>query len=148
MPEISQDQFETMYPANPPATPQQLRLRANSAGARSGIQNINNNNTFDVITESAVFDRSNSMTSNTDEEIAIARSSARQLRLLSETSVGDGEMATSFVEFHNDNFYGYKRELSHRLVKYPYIFIKIKISFLGEILNRKRVPEFFHNTIY
>lgn len=113
MPEISQDQFETMYPANPPATPQQLRLRANSAGARSSTTQ-NNNNSFDVITESAVFDRSNSVTSNTDEEIAIARKSARQLRLLSETSVGDAEMANTFVEFHTDPFYGYKRELSHR----------------------------------
>lgn len=113
MPEISQDQFETMYPANPPATPQQLRLRANSAGTRSGIYN-NNNNSCDVITESAVFDRSNSVTSNTDAEIAIARSSSRQLRLLSETSVGETEMANSFVEFHTDYFYGYKREMSHR----------------------------------
>lgn len=118
MPEISQDQFETMYPANPPATPQQLRLRANSAGTRSG--NKQNNDTSDVVvgvassSESAVFDRSNSVTSNTDEEIAIARSSARQLRLLSETSVGDAEMVNSFVEFHNDHFYGYKREMSHR----------------------------------
>lgn len=116
MPEISQDQFETMYPANTPATPQQLRLRANSAGACSGIHN-NNNNSCDVITESAVFDRSYNVASNTNEEIAIARKSSRQLRLLSETSVGENEMQNSFVGLHNDYFYGYKREISHRLVK-------------------------------
>uniref|UniRef100_A0A336KU73 CSON014006 protein n=1 Tax=Culicoides sonorensis TaxID=179676 RepID=A0A336KU73_CULSO len=107
MPEISQDQFETLYPANVPATPQQLRMRANSASTRT-----NNNNSSDV-TESAVFDRSNSVTSNTDEEIAIARSSARQLRLLSETSMADSEMMNSYVELHNDHFHGYKREMSH-----------------------------------
>ena len=108
MPEISQEKFESLYPADPPATPEELRARANS---------ITSNNTNSMYHRASITSdvTSSAGVSTTSDEILKARSSTRQLRLLSETSNGgDPEMMNSFVEFNNEPFHSYKREISHR----------------------------------
>lgn len=89
MPEISQDQFETKYPACPPATVQQLRARANSSGGRfSFTQNNEYPSDFYV---------------NQD-----------QMPPFRSREMSDASMLESFVDYGHDSTYGYKRELSHR----------------------------------
>lgn len=115
MPEISQDNFELLNPSDPPATPQELRARANSssgADRRSATSGANNTSVNNRI--------SRSISSTTAQEIAQAQSSTRQLRLMSENSSGSasgGECETptnAFVGFQKDYIYGYKREMTHR----------------------------------
>lgn len=109
MPEISQEKFESLYPADPPATPEELRARANS------ITSNNTNSMYHRASVPSDVTTSSAGISTTSDEILEAQSSTRQLRLLSETSNGgDPEMMNSFVEFQNEHYQGYKREMSHR----------------------------------
>lgn len=116
MPEISQDNFELLNPSDPPATPQELRARANSS---SGVDR--RSSAMTGANDSSVNNRiARSISSTTAEEIAQAQSSTRQLRLMSENSSGSasgGECETptnTFVGFQNDYIFGYKREMTHR----------------------------------
>lgn len=91
---------------NPTAT-QELRARANSAGARSvGGGNGDVNNRLFV-------------SSTTAEEIAQAQSSTQQLRLM-----GGSDLDRKGMGFQRGFYYAYKREMSHRLVRQcnSYIF--------------------------
>lgn len=115
MPEISQDNFESLNPSEPPATPQELRARANSASGadrpqstmtQSGVTNANVNNNNRI---------SRSVPSTTAEEIAQTQSSTQQLRLMSESAAEECDSPTNtFVGFQNDYIYGYKRKMTHR----------------------------------
>ena len=89
MPEFSQDQFETRFPANPPATVQQLRARANSSGNRLNVS-LNNEYPSDFYV-------------NQD-----------QMPPFRSREMSDASMLESFVDYGHDSTYGYKRELSHR----------------------------------
>lgn len=90
MPELSQDQFELKFPANPPATVQQLRARANSSGARLSLSHQNNEYPADFYV-------------NQD-----------QLPPFRPREMSDASMLESFLEYGHESSYGYKRELSHR----------------------------------
>ena len=87
MPEISQDRFELKYPANPPATVQQLRARANSSGAR--------------------------LTFARNDEYPVDFHQDAMLPFRSR-EMSDASMFESFLEYGHESAYGYKRELSHR----------------------------------
>lgn len=129
MPEISQEKFEALYPPNPPATPHELRMRANSGGARSLIHPLKPANVARLSTPppsiigptssrasrsssislkyGSSFDDSDSIINEEmDEHLFMQRAHNRE-REYSENEV--------FVQFNNhEQYFGYKRELSHR----------------------------------
>jgi hypothetical protein len=88
MPEISQDVFESLYPAPKPVTAQELRLRANSGGARSMTP---------------------PKSSDKVEKKKMTPPAQFRERELSET-----ELLEEFVQGASDQIFGYKREDSHR----------------------------------
>lgn len=94
MPEISQDHFESKFPASPPVTVHELRMRANSSGSRS----INN---FKQITLAC--DDMNKSDSNLSVD-GFAPFRPREQ--------SDASMYESFVEYNHKA--GYKRESTHR----------------------------------
>lgn len=88
MPEISQDNFESLYPSEPPATVQELRARANSASSRRDVTESSASTLTPVVPRN------------------------RRPKLSSES----GEY--TFFEFQTNNAFrtSYKREMSHRWV--------------------------------
>lgn len=108
MPEISQDNFESLYPADPPATPQELRARANSASSQTQRQH-----SLPI-----------TLTVNQEESTSMDRPPVtRHLRLLSETSTsGDNDpVINTFFEGTNESHLIYKRELAHRWGNFHYL---------------------------
>ncbi|XP_055619794.1 cytosolic purine 5'-nucleotidase isoform X1 [Toxorhynchites rutilus septentrionalis] len=108
MPEISQDQFEDQLPHQPPATVEQLRIRASSGGASS----------LDEYRKrlSSLRQTNGSSESHQNETAGCSK----------RNSTGSGRGSVTFQEdkftakqlHHGDSFVqelGYKREISHRI---------------------------------
>uniref|UniRef100_A0A1Q3FUW5 Putative cytosolic purine 5'-nucleotidase n=1 Tax=Culex tarsalis TaxID=7177 RepID=A0A1Q3FUW5_CULTA len=114
MPEISQDHFEAQLPHKPPATVEELRIRANSGGA-SGLEasrrrlealrlaNANANGAGGTAKQ---------------QEAAGASGSSSGTRRPRKSSVTFQDEKPERKLTHNDSFIhdiGYKREISHRI---------------------------------
>lgn len=118
MPEISQDAFESLFPAKPPATPQELRLRANSGSACSLeplfkiIRQQNKNKCCDGVGSSS----SNVGDVDLNRDIkGVADNfmgNFNRSNSIRENSISENE--NGFVCYEHEQAIGYKRELSHR----------------------------------
>lgn len=119
MPEISQDAFESLFPAKPPATPQELRLRANSGSACSLeplfkiIRQQNKNKCIDGVGSSTTgtdgIDLKKDIKGVSDNFMVNFKERSHSIR---ESSISESE--NGFVCYENEQAIGYKRELSHR----------------------------------
>ncbi|XP_058445329.1 cytosolic purine 5'-nucleotidase isoform X1 [Malaya genurostris] len=103
MPELSQDQFEQKLPHKPPATVEELRIRANSGGA-SALESSRK--------------RLDSLRSAANGAGSSSGSGSRRSRNNSVTFQDDAKGVPKPQLFHGDSFIqdiGYKRQISHRI---------------------------------
>jgi hypothetical protein len=115
MPEISQDVFESLYPAPKPVTALELRIRANSGGARtltppSSSDRVKQTRDLTLGQQPARSDGKNGNYYPSASMTATV-SHVGQFR---EREFSETELLEEFVQGASDQIFGYKRENSHR----------------------------------
>lgn len=111
MPEISQDHFEAQLPHKPPATVEELRIRANSGGA-SGLEASRRR------LEALRLANANANGTAEQQEAGGASGSSSGTRRPRKSSVTFQDEKPERKLTHTDSFIhdiGYKREISHRI---------------------------------
>ncbi|XP_055524929.1 cytosolic purine 5'-nucleotidase isoform X1 [Wyeomyia smithii] len=108
MPEISQDQFEAKLPHKPPATVEQLRIRANSGGAAS----LESSHRRLSALKQSNGDASKSFTSTQEAGGTGAIAAVRRCRKSSVTFQEEPKLLHSESFIHD---IGYKRAIKHRI---------------------------------